>query len=112
MAITPGVPGAADDAWSTPARPPGPVVGAVPPTHEVAPPSAIAQPGSPGPLGDDASGTVAGAVASSEARYHGHEVLTHPQGSEVGVQLDLPPVTSDWSKHTGGSDATSYNPEG
>jgi hypothetical protein len=55
---------------------------------------------------------VAGAVTSSEARYHGHEVLTHPQGSALGVPLDLPPVVSDISQHTGGSGATSYNPEG
>jgi hypothetical protein len=51
-------------------------------------------------------------VAGSEARYHAHEVLTHPQGSAVGTALDLPPVVSDISQHTGGLNATSYNPEG
>jgi hypothetical protein len=90
MAITPGWPSAAGDAWTTAARPPGPVVGAVPPTNEVAPPSGIAQPGNPGALGDDAAGTVAGATAAATARYHGHEVLTHPQGSALGMPMDLP----------------------
>jgi hypothetical protein len=55
---------------------------------------------------------VADAVAGSEARYHAHEVLTHPQGSALGVPLDLPPVLSDVSQHTGGINATSYDPAG
>ena len=108
----PTSPSAADSSWTTPARPPTEVVGAIPPTNEVAPPSAIAQPGGPSPLGDDASGTVAGAVAGSEARYHAHEMLTHPQGSALGVPLDLPQVVSDLAQHTGGVNATSYDPAG
>ena len=108
----PTSPSAAGSSWTTPARLQAEVVGAVPPTNEVAPPSAIAQPGGPSLLGDDASGTVADAVAGSEARYHAHEVLTHPQGSALGVPLDLPPVLSDVSQHTGGINATSYDPAG
>jgi hypothetical protein len=109
MPTSPSAPGSA---WTTPARPQAEVVGAVPATSEVAPPSAIAQPGGPSPLGDDASGSVAGAVTASETRYHGHERLTHAQGSELGTLMGLPGVTSDTSKHTGGSDATSYDPAG
>jgi hypothetical protein len=31
---------------------------------------------------------------------------------QIGTLIDLPPVVSDWSKHTGGSDATAYDPAG
>jgi hypothetical protein len=91
--------------WVTGVREGTAPVGSVPATHEVAPPSAITQPGVPSPLGDDASGSVAGAVAAAEARYHGHEVLTHPQGSELGTLMGLPEVPAAHSKHIGGDDA-------
>jgi hypothetical protein len=35
-----------------------------------------------------------------------------PLGASAGDAMALPPVTSDWSKHTAGSDATSYDPAG
>jgi hypothetical protein len=82
-------------------------------THEVVPGGqAIVMAGDPGDRGDDVSATVAGAMANAEARYTAHEASTHPQGSQIGVPLDLPPVVSDWSKHTGGTDANSYDPAG
>lgn len=39
---------------------------------------------------DDVSGTVAGAVASAEARYLEYEGDTHAQGAPVGDLLDMP----------------------
>jgi hypothetical protein len=35
-----------------------------------------------------------------------------PLGASYGDLMDLPPVISDWSKHTGGSDAQAYDPAG
>jgi hypothetical protein len=109
MPTSPSAPGSA---WTTPARPQAEAVGAVPATNEVAPPSAITQPGGPSPLGDDASGTVAGAVAAAEARYHAHELHTHPQGSELGTLMGLPDVVSDQSKHTGSPGSPDSGPAG
>lgn len=72
----------------------------------MSPKDAAARNGSAG-LGRCSVISVAGAVANAEARYREHEAATHPQGSQIGVLLELPSVPSDFSKHTGGSDATS-----
>src|SRR6266568_6225290 len=52
--------------------------------------------------------SVAQSVSNAQARYRSHEAETHPQGSQIGTPMNLPPVVSDWSKHAGGSDATAY----
>jgi hypothetical protein len=49
------------------------------------------------------------AKAAGNAKY---ESSMLPLGASAGDLLPLPPVISDWSKHTGGSDATSYDPAG
>jgi hypothetical protein len=114
MAITPAVPGAADEAWSTPARPPCPVVGGVPVSAEVVPGGqGIAFTGDADPGGrDTVAASVQEAVANTEARYHELAADTYGAGSQIGDVMDLPPVISDWSKHTAGSDAMSYDPAG
>lgn len=82
-------------------------------THETPEtPDAIVSPGVQDAHADDVSASVAGAMTAAEARYGAHEADAGPQGSTIGTPLDLPPVVSDWSKHTGGSDATSYDPAG
>jgi hypothetical protein len=100
-------PGAAEDPWTTPARPPGPVVSPIVPTHKVAPGGQpIEFPGDADPGGrDDVAASVAGAIAAAEARYREHEGDTYAQGSTIGDLLDLPAVPGEQSKHTGGSDA-------
>jgi hypothetical protein len=92
--ITPSVPGAADETWTTPARPPGPVVSPVVPTNEVAPGGQpIVFPGNPDAGGrDTVASTVAGAVANAEARYREHQADTYGQGSTIGDALSLPEV--------------------
>jgi hypothetical protein len=35
-----------------------------------------------------------------------------PLGASYGDEMTLPPVVSDYSKHTAGSDAVSYDPAG
>ena len=114
MAITPAVPGAADDAWSTPARPPGPVVDGLPVSNEVVPGGqAIAFPGDADPGGrDPVAASVAEAVANEEARYTELAADTYGAGSTIGDVLTLPGVVSDVAQHTGGVNAVSYNPEG
>jgi len=112
MPVSPGAP---DSPWSTPAAgPASPVVDPYTATHEVAPGGQpIAFPGGNDPGGrDDVSATVAGSVAAANARFAEHEADTHPAGSTIGDVLNLPPTVSDWSKHTGGSDAMSYDPAG
>jgi hypothetical protein len=103
MAITPAVPGAADDAWSTPARPPGPVVGGLPVSHEVVPGGqGIAFTGDADPGGrDPVAASVAEAVSNTEARYTELAGDTYGAGSTIGDVLTLPPVPADSSKHTG-----------
>ncbi len=102
----PTSPGAADTAWTTPASTSqSPVVSAIVPTNEYAEtPDPILSAGlSPShPQADDVAASVAGSVLAAQARYHAHEVLTHPQGSALGVQLDLPEVPTAHSKHVGG----------
>ena len=53
---------------------------------------------------DDVSGTVAGAQAAAEARYHEHESDTYPQGSTIGDLVDMTPGPGVYSKHAGGDD--------
>jgi hypothetical protein len=43
---------------------------------------------------DDVAATVAGAVASAEARYHELQADTYGQGSTIGDLVDLTPVDS------------------
>jgi len=114
MAITPATPGAADVPWSTPVQSASPVVSPSPVTKEVSPGGQpIAFPGDADPGGrDTVAASVAQAVSNAEARYHELQGDTYGQGSVVGDLLSLPPVVSDWSKHTGGTDATSYDPSG
>jgi hypothetical protein len=62
-------------------------------------------PGSPSPVytggdndaggRDDVSGTVAGAVASAEARFLEHQSDTYAQGSTIGDVMTLPPGYPD-----------------
>lgn len=89
-------------------------MGGLPVSHEVAPGGQpIAFPGDSDPGGrDPVSSSVAGAVANEEARYTELAADTYGAGSQIGDILELPPVVSDISQHTGGTNATSYNPEG
>jgi hypothetical protein len=58
-------------------------------------------PGSPDPIfaggaadaggRDDVAGTVAGAQAAAEARYHEHQGDTYGQGSTIGDLMTMPP---------------------
>jgi hypothetical protein len=50
---------------------------------------------------DDVAASVAGSIANAEARYGEHQADTYGQGSTIGCVMDLPPVISDMSKHTG-----------
>jgi hypothetical protein len=51
-------------------------------------------------------------MSADSGRRTGYAADMSPLGAAYGDLLDLPPVTSDWSKHTAGSDATSYDPAG
>jgi hypothetical protein len=84
-------PGAADEAWTTPARPPGPVVTPSPATHEmVQGGQPIAFPGDADPGGrDTVAASVAQAQANAEARYHELQGDTYGQGSQIGDTLEL-----------------------
>ena len=98
------------------------------PQPSVAPVTPVASvPGGPTIAGRDTTGEyqaqrLAGIadVAAAQALGHGAETgrrqgyagQMNPLGSSYGALMDLPPVVSDWSKHTGGSDATSYDPAG
>jgi hypothetical protein len=83
-------------------------------THETPEtPHPVTFPGDADPGGRDiVSATVMGAVASAQGRYGELAGDTYGQGSRIGDLLASPPVVSDWSKHTGGTDATSYDPAG
>ena len=63
---------------------------------------------SPGP--DDVAADPAAAVEAAAGRSRALAAELGAGGT-IGVQLDLPPVVSDWSKRTGGSDAREA-PEG
>jgi len=59
-------------------------------------PSAIAAHGDADAGGrDDMSGTVAGAVANAEARWHELAGDTYSQGSQIGDAMTVPPVPED-----------------
>jgi hypothetical protein len=59
---------------------------------------------------------VAAAQAAGQARESGrragYDADMAPLGASYGDLLPLPPVVSEISKHTGGTDATSYDPAG
>src|SRR5712692_1077425 len=97
-------PGAPSTSWTTPERvPTSPVVSGIVPTNEMPEtPDPIVSPWGQDAIADDVSSSVAGAVANAQARYHSHELDTHPQGSQIGAPVDLPLVVSETSKHTGG----------
>ena len=58
-------------------------------------PQSILFPGAPDPGGrDDVAGSVAGAQAAAEARYHEHQTDTYGLGSQIGDNIALPTVTS------------------
>jgi hypothetical protein len=44
---------------------------------------------------DDVAGTVAGAVAAAQARYHEHQGDTYGQGSRIGDPVPFPPNPLD-----------------
>ena len=44
---------------------------------------------------DDVAGTVAGAVANAQGRYHEHQADTYGQGSTIGDVMSLPETASD-----------------
>lgn len=44
---------------------------------------------------DDVAGTVAGAQAAAEARYHEHETDTYGMGSRIGDAMPFPPAPLD-----------------
>lgn len=56
--------------------------------------------------------SVAGAVSNTEARYHELAGDTYGAGSTIGDVLDLPPVVSDQSKHTGSPGSPDSGPAG
>jgi hypothetical protein len=51
-------------------------------------------------------------MAADADRRTGYAADMLPLAAEYGDLMVLPPVGSDWSKHTGGSDAMSYDPTG
>jgi hypothetical protein len=109
----PTSPGAPGTSWTTGVATPSPVVTPSPPgggTPET--PDPIVSPGAQDAKADDVSASVAGAVAAAEARFRSHQQDTYAQGSAIGTPMVLPGTVSDWSKHTAGSDATSYDPAG
>jgi hypothetical protein len=51
-------------------------------------------------------------MAADAGRRTGYAADMSPLGASYGDEMTLPPVVSDWSKHTAGSDAVSYDPAG
>jgi hypothetical protein len=51
-------------------------------------------------------------MGADAGRRTGYAADMSPLGASYGDEMALPLVTSDFSKHTAGSDATSYNPAG
>jgi hypothetical protein len=51
-------------------------------------------------------------MSADGGRRTGYAADMAPLGASYGDEMALPPVTSDWSKHTGGSDAQAYDPAG
>jgi hypothetical protein len=60
---------------------------------------------------DTAAAQSAG-MSADAGRRTGYAADISPLAASYGDEMALPPVVSDWSKHTGGSDATSYDPAG
>jgi hypothetical protein len=111
---TPMSPSAPDSSWATPARPQAEVVGGLPVSHEVVPGGqGIAFTGDADPGGrDPVAASVQEAVSNTEARYTELAADTHSAGSTIGDVLDLPPVVSDQSKHTGSPASADSGPAG
>jgi len=51
-------------------------------------------------------------MSADGGRRTGYAAGMAPLGASYGDEMALPPVTSDWSKHTGGPDAQAYDPAG
>lgn len=51
-------------------------------------------------------------MSADNDRRAGYQGDMLPLAAEYGDLMGLPPVVSDTSKHTGGSDATDYDPAG
>jgi hypothetical protein len=96
-------------------------------TPGVAPPTAVAASGNQQGGVRDLAGERLSQLAASEAecaaaqsagmaadagRRTGYAADMSPLGASFGDEMTLPPVVSDWSKHTAGSDAVSYDPAG
>jgi hypothetical protein len=60
----------------------------------------------------DASAAMSSGMRADADRRGRYARDISPLASSYGDEMSLPPVTSDWSKHTGGSDAMSYDPAG
>jgi hypothetical protein len=61
---------------------------------------------------DDVAADSLSAVAKAVGRYRELESDTFGQGSRIGDLMDLPPVVSDMSKHTGSAGAEGSGPAG
>jgi len=101
----PTSPGAADEAWTTPAASwHSPVVTPAPGSE---PPAAggqkIAYPGDNDAGGrDDVAASVSEAIANAMARQAELQRDTYGQGSVIGDLMNLPDVPTAHSKHVGG----------
>jgi hypothetical protein len=51
-------------------------------------------------------------MSADADRRTGYAADMAPMGASYGDEMTLPPVVSDWSKHTGGSDSQSFDPAG
>jgi hypothetical protein len=60
----------------------------------------------------EAAAAMAAAMSADADRRGRYATGMSPLGASYGDEMALPPVGSDWSKHTGGSDAMSYDPAG
>jgi hypothetical protein len=60
----------------------------------------------------DAAAAMSLGMGADGGRRTGYAADMSPLGASYGDEMALPLVTSDFSKHTAGSDATSYNPAG
>jgi hypothetical protein len=99
--------------WTTGVREGTMPVGAVAAAHEIPEtPDPIVSPGLPDARADTVSASAAGAMASAEARFLSHQQGTFGLGSTIGTVLDLTPVVSDMSKHTGSPGADGSGPAG
>lgn len=63
-----------------------------------------------GSMGDDVSGTVAGAVAAAEGRFTQHELATHGTGNDIGDLMDVPANSLDAGVGTLGPEGGFYDP--